>query len=237
MKDYCIKEGYSINEFNLTNDNLNKTKYWNKKRILSSQVFQFHVYKFLNGYIKKNKINRLIDIGCGIGSKLKYINKYNPSIEIIGIDQEDPIEYCNRTYDFGKWISDDFENPRQFENIKSKLIVCCDVIEHMNDPDLLLAYIKMKLEKDGIAVISTPERDKLRGVNNNNPDNKFHIREWNSNEFRKYMISHDFEIVDHFFQLPLKLGINLFSLNFLFKRVFKLKPLKYNQIIVVKTKK
>ena len=234
MKDYCIKKGYKINKINLTNDDFNKNKYWNNNRIRSSQIFQFQVYKYLNEYIKRNHINKLMDVGCGIGSKLCYIHENNPNIEIIGIDQQNPIEYCNSTYDFGEWIYDDFENPRKIDNIKSELIVCCDVIEHIEDPDLLLSYIKMRLEKNGTLILSTPERDKLRGLNNNNPTNKFHIREWNSNELIEYLNSEGFEIVDQFLQLPLKLGLNRFTLNFIYKRLFKLKPLKYNQLIVAR---
>jgi len=220
----------------MTNDKVNHKKYWDKNRVLSSEVFQFPVYQFLSNYIKKNKIKTLIDLGCGIGSKLSYVNFHNPSTEIIGIDQDDPISYCKKTYAFGKWLVDDFENPLLIKELKAELLICCDVIEHLEDPDVLLDYIKSMLKKDGTAIISTPERDRLRGVNCTHSPNKFHIREWSYDEFEIYLQSHGFEILKHFNQFPAKIGLNRFFFSVLFKRLLKLKPLKYNQVVMLKLK-
>ncbi|MDC1081230.1 methyltransferase domain-containing protein [Flavobacteriaceae bacterium] len=236
MKQFFIKEGYKINYVNMTNDKVNDKRYWDKNRVLSSSVFQFPVYKFLSNYIKKNKIKTLIDVGCGIGSKLTHVNKHNPNLEIVGIDQADPIEYCEKAYAFGKWLVDDFEKPVLTKKLKAELLVCCDVIEHMEDPDVLLGYIKLMLKKDGIALISTPERDRLRGVDCNHSPNKFHIREWNYYEFETYLKSHGFEILDHFNQFPTKIGMNRFFFIVLVKRLLKFKPLKYNQVVILKLK-
>ena len=107
MDNYFIKRDYKVNEINITNDKVSDTKYWNKQRNQAAEMYQFPVYEFLSNYIKENKINRVMDIGCGVGRKLVHVNKENPTIEIIGIDQEDPIEYCKSTYNFGKWYADD----------------------------------------------------------------------------------------------------------------------------------
>lgn len=236
MKKYYIKEGYKINQINMTNDKVNDKKYWDKNRFLSSKVYQFPVYQFLSDFIRKNKIKTLIDIGCGLGSKLNYVYHNNPNTEIIGIDQSDPIEYCKRTYSFGKWIVDDFDKPILTKELKAELIVCCDVIEHIEDPDVLLRYIKSMLIKDGIAVISTPERDRLRGINCSYSPNKFHIREWNYKEFENYLQSHGFQILDHFNQFPTKIGFNRFFFGVLFKRLLRFKSIKYNQVVVLNNK-
>lgn len=236
MKNFYIKKGYKINSVNITNDKVNNKKYWDRNRALSSEVYQFPVYQFLNKFIKKNKIKKLIDVGCGIGTKLTFINKQNPSLEIIGIDQEDPIKHCNKTYTFGKWFVDDFEDSTLSNDLKTELIVCCDVIEHIEDPDLLIDYIKSLLKKDGFAVISTPERDRLRGINCYDSPNKYHIREWNYDEFELYLESNGLEIIDHFIQYPIKIAINRFFLSIIRKRLLNLKPLKYNQVVIVKIK-
>ena len=105
---------------------------------------------------------------------------------------------------------DDFESPGLSKEIKSELVVCCDVIEHLVNPDLLLTYIKDRMDVNGIAVISTPERDRLRGKGSNSSPNKYHIREWNFKEFAQYLENRDFEIINHFVQFPLKFGLNQF---------------------------
>jgi len=55
MDTYCIKDGYQINEENITNDKVSKTDYWSDSRKPSSEVYQFPVYKFVSQYIKENR--------------------------------------------------------------------------------------------------------------------------------------------------------------------------------------
>jgi SAM-dependent methyltransferase len=236
MDRYFIKKDYKINEINITNDQVSDTNYWNEQRNLAAEVYQFPVYQFLSKYIKENNMERVMDIGCGVGRKLVHINKGDPRLEIIGIDQEDPIEYCKSTYSFGVWYSDDFENSHLSQDIKSKLIISSDVIEHLKNPNLLLDYIKSKLEGNGIVILSTPERDSLRGVDCNYSPNKHHIREWNYTEFEKYLESQGFEILDHFLQYPIKMKWNRIFFNEIIRRVVMFKPLKYNQVVVARIK-
>jgi len=236
MGNYFIKDSYKVNELNITNDKVSDTNYWNEQRNLAAEVYQFPVYQFLSDYIKRKNINRVMDIGCGVGRKLVHVNQENPKVEIIGIDQEDPIEYCKKSYSFGKWYVDDFENAQSSDELKSKLIISSDVIEHLINPNLLLDYIKTKLDEDGIVILSTPERDSLRGVNCNYSPNKHHIREWNYKELEKYLKSENFEIIDHFLQYPIKMKWNRIFFNEIIMRVIKRKPLKYNQVIIAKVK-
>lgn len=236
MENYFIKAGYVANELNITNDEVSNEKYWDRNRITSAEVFQFPVYQYLCTYLRNTDIKKVIDIGCGVGRKLVYVNKQNPDVKIIGIDQEDPIKYCKSTYSFGEWYSDDFENSQLSTDIKSELIICSDVIEHLINPDLLLNYIKSKLEVNGVVIISTPERDALRGKNCNYSPNIHHIREWNFKEFEKYLESRGFEVIDHFLQYPIKMKFNVIFYHEIIKRALKFKHLKYNQVVVAKVR-
>jgi len=236
MKDYFIKKGYEVNPVNITNDKVSDVNYWNERRNLAAEVYQFPVYEFLSDYIKENNINRVMDIGCGVGRKLVHIHKQNPDTKIIGIDQDDPIEYCKSKYDFGTWYSDDFENSSLEHDLKSKLIVCSDVIEHLTDPDLLMNYVKGKLDADGTVIFSTPERDALRGIGCNYSPNIHHVREWNYDEFEKYLVSHGFEVLEHLLQYPIKMKWNKIFFNEIVKRAINFKPLKYNQVVVARLK-
>ncbi len=236
MDNYFISENYRRNKENLTNDKVSNKNYWDRNRIIAAEVYQFPTYKFVSKYISKNKINKLIDIGCGVGCKLVYIKNKNENVNIIGIDQDDPIRYCRKTYDFGEWYVDDLENTKISKDVKANLIISCDVIEHLVNPDLLLDYIKTKIEKDGVIVLSTPERNALRGVDCRYSPNKHHIREWSYEEFEQYLESRGFEIVNHFLQYPIKMKINTIYYNEIIKRAIRLKPLRYNQVIVLRVK-
>jgi 2-polyprenyl-3-methyl-5-hydroxy-6-metoxy-1,4-benzoquinol methylase len=236
MKDYFIKNGYQINEVNITSDIVSDTNYWTRDRIMAAEIFQFPVYKLLNKYIKQYNSDIIIDIGCGAGVKLKYINKKNPKIRIIGIDQADPIAFCKKTYSFGEWYSDDFENSQLSINIKSKLIISSDVIEHLINPDLLLNYIKSRLDDEGVVILSTPDRDSLRGRNCMFSPNKHHVREWNRQEFRDYLEDRGFVIIEHVLQSPLKLKFSGIFVKQVLKRILQFKSLKYNQVVVARLK-
>ncbi|MCD4747633.1 MAG: methyltransferase domain-containing protein [Bacteroidales bacterium] len=236
-KKFFIKDGYIPNEINITIDDVSGGNYWNKSRLISSEYYQFYVYKYAIEIIKKYSLETLIDIGCGTGRKLKIIHENLPNIKIIGIDQKDVIDFCKKSYYFGDWYVDNFENANlKLNYLKGDLIICSDIIEHLIDPDNLLDYIKKKVRKDSLIIISTLERDIVRGKDCITSPNKYHIREWNFNEIEKYLENRGFYILEHFLQYPTKFGLNKIFCNDTLKRVMKLKHLKYNQVLLIKVK-
>jgi hypothetical protein len=78
------------------------------------------------------------------------------------------------------------------------LVVCADVIEHVLDPDELVEFIHAMNPR--YVIFSTPERDLVYSPEDHRrfgpPRNFGHLREWNFQEFRKY-ISQQFHIIDH----------------------------------------
>ena len=158
-------------------------------------------------------------------------------MRIIGIDQAEPITICKEKHDFGEWHIDDIENSKISPAINSELIICADVIEHLLDPDSLLEYIKKRLTSNGVVVLTTPERDAIRGKKCFHSPNKQHIREWNFEEFETYLSSSGFEVLEHFLQYPVKFKINKIYYDEMIKRALRFKPLKYNQLVMAKQKR
>lgn len=235
-KNYFIKDIYKPNKELLTLDSVSRETYWNANRIRASYIYQFPVYKYADSIIKKNNISTLIDIGCGVGSKLEFLKRKNPHLEIIGIDQKSAISYCKRKYKFGCWVEDDFEKKvvRNFYNNAPDLIICSDVIEHLLNPDILIEYIRTLATNSTRIIISTPNRDKLRGRGCTNCSNPHHIREWNSDEIVEYLKFSGFEIIDHIHQFPIKVSFNKFIFPEIIYRGLKFRPLKYNQVILLR---
>ncbi|KKN17496.1 hypothetical protein LCGC14_0965210 [marine sediment metagenome] len=241
IETYYVKNSYIPNEINKILDIKFSETYWNKKRIVLSYYYQHNVYQFALELIKKNGINSIIDVGCGVGSKLKLIYDKFPHLNYIGIDQKNAIEYCERNHNFGKWYIDDLENPQLGSaKIKGDLVISSDVIEHLNKPTTLLKYLKSVAKEDGLILISTPERDLLRGKDCFKCPNKYHIREWNAFEFKKYIESNGFKILMHEMVFPIKITFSLkieylitFYSEFI-KRILYRKPLKYNQLLLLK---
>jgi len=217
---YCVKSSYienkKINKINIDG------KYWNSKRIKRNLYSNYYVYQFAQSVLLENRIKNLLDIGCGAGIKLSYFFK-DLVPEIYAIDADNAIKYCKNNYNFGKFLSFDIENKSTWDKIEGKkfdMIICVDVIEHLNDPDLLIELIKKFSNPMTYVVISTPERNVLRGKNCNYSPNSEHVREWNVNEFSEYLNSKNFEILDHFLLPPIKPNLSIFFLkNFLWSKI------------------
>jgi SAM-dependent methyltransferase len=136
--------------------------------------------------------SRIIDVGCGRAQKLI---KLHPEFSIVGIDHGPNIEYCRR-YTFGTWIECDVERESLADlPAQGSVVVCADVIEHLVNPVLLLQSLRTLLERGaGAVLLSTPERDLLRGRDHfGPPPNPCHVREWNTAELRKLLLSMGFE--------------------------------------------
>lgn len=191
-KTYFIKQGYSCN----FDEKGCAIPYLDNES--SSEMYQTDVYKFAKQVITKNRLQNMLDIGCGFGQKLKEI-VYPVCNDLTGVDTQHSINFCKQNHNFGKWYIDNIENSSLDLNKKFDFIISSDVIEHLVNPDKLLFYIKKYSHDNTFIVISTPERDMLRGKNSlGPPENKAHVREWNMSEFAKYIEHSGFKILKHF---------------------------------------
>ena len=232
---FFIKDGYIENSVVRTHDSQSDTEYWDARRRRSARYYQWPVYRYAGSLIRKLDVKRCIDVGCGIGTKLEILHRQHSDVEFVGIDQESAIAYCRAEYDFGEWYADDFENSRSDSEIPAAdLVVCADVLEHLEDPDKLLFYLKKRVRPAGVVLLSTPERDALRGADCLTCPNTYHVREWNSQELAKYVTSRGFSILKHFHQLPVGLGFNPIVYNELVVRFIRGQRMKYNQVCLLR---
>ncbi len=192
MKDsnnnYYIKKEYKTNHKIISGED----------KIQDSLIFQWEVYKYAQELIRKYNLLNILDIGCGMGMKLKkMILPYCRGIT--GVDVYSTIKKCRRIHKFGKWYECDIDH----DNINLKrnfdIIIAIDVIEHLEYPDKLLSIIKKHSNKYTLIIISTPDRNIHYGFEHNGSSlNKAHVREWNFDEFEKYIRSSNFRIINHF---------------------------------------
>lgn len=225
--NYFIPEGYVENK-SISMDR-GEGVYWDPSRVERSAIHQFAVYKWALKIIQQNGIRAVFDVGCGFAPKLAWLDSQCKGVEFWGIDQPNAIELCKQHYNFGHWLGVDFEKSPVAPPVRAGLSICSDVIEHVVNPDQLLEYLK-KITA-GYILISTPERDLLRGRNCTSSPNPFHIREWNRDEFSKYIRSRGFEIIDHKVLPAMKANLEPFYLKKLIRRFGKM---KYNQAVFIK---
>jgi hypothetical protein len=167
---------------------------------------QKEVYEFCRNFMKENNLKKVIDVGCGSGYKLvKYLSD---DFETLGIETEPCYSLLLKKYPQNNWsLSGEAEKSFDYSTVKdSDVVLCCDVIEHIVNPDDLIKYLLSFTCK--YYIISTPCREILckhpkfssfYGRSwNGPPRNSCHVREWTMNEFKLYL-SNTFNIKSSFY--------------------------------------
>jgi hypothetical protein len=173
---YCIKEGYQHRD---TVPHYDDTP--------NKDEFQDHVYKnALDVYHRCRMTGKVLDIGCGSAYKLR---KYFGGKDVSVMEVEPTATWLKENTDFQVLTPSDIAP-------KASMVICSDVIEHIEDPDELLETIKSA--RPEMVIISTPERSSVSGANLDGPPrNIHHYREWSREEFNKYLSGHFNIICDY----------------------------------------
>jgi SAM-dependent methyltransferase len=97
---------------------------------------------------------RILDIGCGVGSLGQKI-KTMVDGEVVGVtfDQREA-DLAKSKID--KVILRDLNCWRLDDNGTFDCIICCHVLEHLNQPEILLANLHSILEPTGVLVVALP---------------------------------------------------------------------------------
>lgn len=147
---------------------------WYGKKLISEHQER---YKFAGIYCK-DKI--IADLGCGTGYGSKLIaNKGAKKIYSFDIDPK-VIDYAKKYYQSEKinYRALSADNTR-LPNNSVDVVLCFEVIEHLEKPDKLLKEIFRILKPGGTCVLSTPNK-KASFL-----DNPYHIKEFTLPELRK----------------------------------------------------
>jgi len=153
----------------------------------------FCAYRFAGSY----SINKsLLDIGCGEGYGSYFLSASAKSVVGIDYDKE-IIDYAKN-----KYCKDNLTfcaiDVKELSSLKDRFDLICafQVIEHLRDTGSILGSIKELLCDNGLFICSTPNRLDA-SPNSATPLNKFHLKEYLSDEFKGLLEQH-FSRVDIF---------------------------------------
>jgi hypothetical protein len=178
-ENYFIHNGYEARSENAFYDDTANSDQWQRE-----------VYQFAREVCDRDALRSVCDIGCGSAFKLL---TYFEDLETVGIDLPATLNFLRQQWPDRVWMDANYE---VMPPMSAQMVIACDVIEHLNNPDHLLAYIA-EINPAKI-VLSTPDRNLLRrGTHNGPPGNLAHCREWGFAEFHAY-VAHWFDIEDHF---------------------------------------
>ena len=160
----------------------------------NADAWQDDVYRFGKEIADRNGLRSVIDIGCGSGHKLL---KYFRDRMTLGLDVEETCAILRRRHPGREWRVSDF---RALHVPQPDLVIASDVIEHLGNPDEMLAFIQRINPK--YVIISTPDRNLLRyGTHQGPPFNPSHLREWTMAELHLYL-SEYLDVLEHFISCP-----------------------------------
>ena len=147
---------------------------------LFTDEWQKDVYALAASLAREFKYRTILDIGCGSGYKLvNMLQQYDTT----GIEVEPTFSWLQQKYPNRKWLLFDDAEPA---NLTADLVICADVIEHIDNPDDMMDFLADINFRQ--CIISTPERDAVAGKNDYGPpENTTHYREWNAIEFKNYV--------------------------------------------------
>lgn len=163
--------------------------YWNAYRIGNAALYQYDVYRAVAGLLSERSLGAraVADIGCGYPIKAqRLLSPYADSVTLFDQGTLQPV--VEERFPSLAFQGIDLEQPDHME-ASFDVTVCSDVLEHLLNPDPCLDFLKHITKRDGLLVLSTPEREVLRGSDCLTSPKPEHVREWTRDEFSAYLES------------------------------------------------
>lgn len=166
-----------------------------RKHTHRNPVQRFLINRFLKNLIgesKKIHPKSVLDVGCGEGFVLMRLRKSDIGKDLVGVD------YSKTAIDIGKKLhpslnlkqGDIYKLP--FKDNTFDLVICCEVLEHLEDPEKALKELTRVSKKH--VILSVPNEplfmmsNFFRGKNWSRWGNDIeHIQHWSSRKFKQFV--------------------------------------------------
>lgn len=230
--NYGIRPDYVALTANRTVDPTAGIVYWTPRQIRMASHYQYHVYAAARDLMLRHSLRTVLDIGCGPAVKLAELITPLAPARVVGLDEPNVIPHARRHCPGAEFRAYDIEREPFPLRETFDLIISSDVIEHLVDPDKLLNDIREASTASSWVVLSTPDRDTLRGKDCLRSPKPVHVREWNEGELAKYLGSRGFKVVEQRLLPPLRFN---FSRSYVIQRLAQLgagRPFNTCQMVI-----
>ncbi len=172
--------------------------------------------QILRQEIDKKEKPKILDIGCGTGETITFLENYLAEPELCGVDNS-PVAVRFAKERGHKMVANADACRLPFASSNFDYILLLDTIEHIEDDTVILKEAKRVLKKDGKIIITAPA---LELIWSNHDSEQGHFRRYTRRRFRRLADKTDLEINKlsyfNFILSPIIITIRLLS---------KLKPL------------
>ncbi len=145
-----------------------------------------HIFQFLD----RLRFQSLLDVGCGNGELLSLIDARHPGRDLAGVDLSAVVVETNST----RWPRMKFA----VGNVETEplpgpvdVVVCSEVLEHLEEPIRALRHIRAALTPHGHAILTTPT-----GTVHATERHFGHVRHPSPDELRRWCAEADLDVVD-----------------------------------------
>ncbi len=128
---------------------------------LKPKILYGYHKKFLKTYEKFSVCGKVLDLGCGTGDLIAILKQKGCKVWGVDLDKN-AINFAKKYFKLENVYPISCEEFFTLENIpRFDLITAFELLEHLDNPLNFLQNIKNLLKKEGIAVISTPSRERI----------------------------------------------------------------------------
>lgn len=207
----CLPRGYR-RQLSAVDANTEGTgnRYWGigDRQAFNASDSQWQVYRHASRLARSMRRPVVWDVGCGTGLKLKRLVGRVQGSSGWGFDQPFAVQLASRDPQPGVGFrSVDLARFSPGDAPPADLVICADVLEHLEDPAALLQGIRRHAKPGCTVVVSTPDRDKLHGRSAQQPKNRMHVQEWTLREMGKLLEACGFEIRGKWVVPPVRLRL------------------------------
>ncbi|MCF6318850.1 MAG: class I SAM-dependent methyltransferase [Proteobacteria bacterium] len=145
----------------------------------------YHRYAFAKNLVKEKNI---LDAACGEGYGSNLLSEY--AVEVTGLDIDNSsIEHAKKKYKRNNLTFVEGScSQLPFEDDSFDVVVSFETLEHLSEQKQMLKEFKRVLNKDGILIISTP--DKKHYSDATGFVNEYHVKELYKQEFKSLLDEH-----------------------------------------------
>lgn len=132
-----------------------------------TQAYFAHTRRDLIRMIPEAAGQKVLEVGCGRGHTLMALKQSGYAAEAVGVElypltrTEEEIRGVDR-YIVGNIETDELYLPQNYFDV----VICGDVLEHLNDPWATVAKLQRLLRDDGLLVASVPNVREVRTLYN-----------------------------------------------------------------------
>lgn len=147
------------------------------------------IASLIERYLILPKTPRILDIGCGTGQEIKFLNRYG---NVKGIDNsKEAVDFCVQSgYAENVMLANADKLPCK-EN-EFDLVVAFDLLEHTKDDQMVLKEIMRVLKSGGYAIFTVPAYNFLWCSHD---DQGYHLRRYTKSSFKSKIDKEEFKLI------------------------------------------